>query len=111
MGAIIGAAVRALLASSVAKWLAWKSVVALLVTSVLGIVLYNLVTEIVGELFQFVQSQMSQLSSQGLSGVAIQLTGLGAWIGERLKVPEQVALMVSFVCAKWAIVKIPFLKW
>lgn len=111
MGAIIGAAIRVLLASSVAKWLAWKTVVAFLVTTVLGIVLYNVVSEILGELLDWVSTQISAVSYEGIEGAALEFTGLGAWFADRLQIPEQVGVMVSFVSMKWLVVKVPFLKW
>lgn len=111
MGAVIGAAIRVLLSSSVAKWLAWKTVIAFIMTTILGIVLYNVVSEVFGELLTFVQNQMSAVTGQGLSGAALEFTGLGAWFAQKLKVAEQVGLMVSFIVMKWGVVKIPFLKW
>lgn len=111
MGAIIGAAIRVLLASSVAKWLAWKTVIAFVVTTIIGIVLYNLVAEIVGECLVWVADQVAEVTTTGWEGAALQFTGLGAWFADRLQIPEQVGVMVAFVSTKWLVVKVPFLKW
>lgn len=111
MGAVIGAAIRVLLGSSVAKWLATKAFVSLIVTSILGVVLYNVVSEVFGELLTFVQSQLTEVTGEGLTGATLEFVGLGAWFADKLLLPEQVGVMLTFISLKWLVVKIPFLKW
>lgn len=112
MGAVIGLAFRALILSLGRLFLSWKTFAAFLITSILGIVLYNLVNEIFAELLGFVTSKMSEIQgASGIQGAAITLTGISAWFVDTLQLDVQASIAVAFITTKWLIVKIPFLKW
>lgn len=104
MGAIIGAVVRWLGLASIAKWLAWKTVISALIMSVLGVVFYNLVCEVVGEVLQVVADHIASVTSEGLTSAPLEFAGLGAWLAVHLKIPEQVGVMVAMVGLKWLVV-------
>lgn len=111
MGAVIAMALGKIISGMGAMFLGWKTVMVALITVVLGVVIYNVVSEIVGELLDFAMEQISAISQGGLPSVTLQLSGIGAWLAEKLRLDDQVALMITFVTAKWLVVKIPFLKW
>lgn len=112
MGAIIGAVTRLFVMSGVAKFIAWKTIISFLVITAFGLLAYNVVTEIMEELLAFVIDQVeSATAGVGWEGMALEFTGLTAWLAEKLLVPEQVGVMISFVYLKWVVCKIPFIKW
>jgi len=110
MGAIIGAAVRAVLMGMVSLFSGWKASIFALVTVTLGIVLYNLVVEITEEVMDFALAAVGVYSAN-IPDSLIQLTGIGLWCAEKVGLSSLIGLAVTFISAKWMIVKIPFLKW
>lgn len=111
MGAVIGAAFQALILSLGRLFLSWKVFGAFLITGILGIVLYNLVAEILGEVLTFIQGQINAATGELGASAPLQLSGIGAWLAQVLKLPEQISVALTFVGLKWMVVKIPFLKW
>lgn len=111
MGAVIGLAFRALIVSLGRLFLSWKTFSAFLITGILAVVLYNVVSEILGEIMDFALSKISEVSTSGISGVALELTSLGGWCAECCRLDDQVAIAITFISTKWLIVKVPFLKW
>lgn len=73
-----------------------------------GIVLYNLVVEIIEEVMTFT---ISQLSGTTASVASPTISGFVGWSVAQLKIPECFSVMVSCVILKWALRKIPFIRW
>lgn len=110
MGAIIGAAVRAVLVGLVTLFSGWKAAIFSMVTVTLGIVLYNLVVEITEEVMDFALAAVG-LYSANLPDTLIQLTGIGLWCADKVGLAALISLAVTFIGTKWLLVKIPFVKW
>jgi len=95
-------AVLTVIASWFTKLLTWRTAqfVALrillfsLLTVVLPLVLHNVFWWIFGEIANYFK-QAAGANPQGLSAVTIQLTGLAAWMGAKLKLPESLGLILS----------------
>lgn len=86
-----------------------KTLVFTLVTAVLGIVLYNLMCEVVQELMEFAVSQISGESFT--NPLNPTFSGFVGWSFAQLKIPECVSVVVSCVSIKFVLRKIPFLRW
>lgn len=110
MGAALGLAFRALITTLVNLFGTWKVFAFTLVTGTFGIVLYNLLCEVVGEVLEFTAAAADQGVGDLPSGL-IQFGGVGAWIAHTMNVEGMISLTVTVVAAKWLVVKIPFLKW
>ena len=98
------------LAKAIALFVAFKTVMVALITVVLAVVLHNFV---VGFITDFLTAATSDLPTDGVSitePIVIQLTGLAAWIGYNLKVPESMSVYVA--CLSIAAVRswVPFLR-
>ena len=111
MGATIGLAFKALITSIGGAFTAWKLFSSFLLTVVLGIVLYNLVVDVVQEVIAFVNAKLAAVSGGELPSGALQLTGLGAWLAQETYLDAQIGIAITAISLKWLVVKIPFLKW
>lgn len=76
--------------------------------SILAIIGYNLVVEVVSEALTFALSKVS-----GTSGSVTNpsVTGFAGWFVAQIKIPEVFAVITTFVLLKWTLRKIPFLRW
>jgi len=109
------------LISSFAAWLAgffgvlrgYKLFFGGLLMTILGVVLYNLVAEIIGEVLSWgltaIRSETSGLVAEGAPSVG--LSGVGAWMAGVLRVPEMLSVVINIVMVKWVLRKIPFVRW
>jgi len=77
--------------------------------SILGIISYNLVCEVIQEVLNFGLAKVGAVSVTGITGPSI--SGFAAWFAVQLRVPECVAVMVSFATLGFVLRKIPFLRW
>lgn len=73
-----------------------------------GVILYNLMVEIVEEVMTFT---LSQISGTTASVSSPTITGFVGWSIAQLKIPEAFSVMVSCVILKWTLRKIPFIRW
>ena len=88
----------------------WKTFIMVTVLGALSIVGYNLVCEVLGEVFGWAASKAGEFTSGGLSNRA-SLTGLAAYFAEHLRMVECFAVVVQVVFLKFMLRKIPFLRW
>lgn len=80
-----------------------------LMMAILGVVLYNIIVEVVQETLNFGIAQISGVSSSGISSPSI--SGFAGWFLANIKVPETFAVIVTCVALKFVLRKIPFLNW
>lgn len=112
MGAIIGLAFRALIGSLAALFGGWKTWIGVGLMSILGIVLYNFITDLVEEILEFVSTQLGGIDAPGGIGDPVgSLTGLAGYIASHLLIPQCIAFICAVVVLKWTLAKIPFIKW
>jgi hypothetical protein len=77
--------------------------------TVLAVIGYNLIVEVVSETLEFA---MLKISGQTVSGVTNpNITGFAGWFIAQIKIPEVFAVITTFVLLKWTLRKIPFLRW
>jgi hypothetical protein len=77
--------------------------------TIIAIVLYNGVVEIIQEVMNFALTQVNGVAVDGISSPSI--SGFAGWFLAQVKVPECVAVIVSMISIKFVLRKIPFLKW
>lgn len=77
--------------------------------TILGIIIYNLICEVIQEILNFGLAKIGAISSTGITGPSV--SGFAAWLAIQLRAPECVAVMVSFAALGFFLRKIPFLRW
>lgn len=87
-----------------ARALIYKSLIYVIVVSVLPIVLYNLFNTILAELLSYAANNFSA------SPIAVQFTGFSGWLAIQLKLPETFSVIMSAFIARVTIAFIPFLN-
>lgn len=115
MGAVLTAIGSAIVGSLSALFGSWKAFLgSWLLKLCLAVVLYNLVVEILDEVLQWVVGKLGGVTLPGGSVTSFDAAGissLGAWLISTLKVPECFAFIISVIVLKWALRKIPFVRW
>lgn len=115
MGALfgwLGAALTTVFGGLLGGWKTFVGGILLKIT--LALVLYNLVAEVLSEMLVWVADKLGAVSAGSGMETSLDLTGFSGllgWLGDVLRVPEQVAVMSTCVLAKFMLRKIPFLKW
>lgn len=89
---VMGAGIAKTLTVETAKMVAFRIIIYSLITLVLPAILYNVFTRIMSEMINLASSE---ISSSGLQGTVIQLTGMGGWLGIHLQVPAALAIVLS----------------
>lgn len=95
-----------ILGSAVIRIVIWKVLIWALLTSVLPIVLYNLLSYIIGQFFTLATTY---LGNSGLSAFTYEFTGLGAWLAHRLKIIEAFSVVMTACIFRMTINLIPFI--
>lgn len=111
MGAIIAASTKTMIATMVAAFTSWKTLMTLVLVTALGITIYNVAADLLEAVLQWVMSEVSAVPVGELPSGMVQLSGLGAWMAQQTYLHEQVGIAITAVSLKWLVVKIPFLKW
>ncbi len=89
-----------ILAGDVIKYLATRALLLTLVTVILPIVLYNVFSTIVTETMEYAVANMQGGS---ITGAAIQITGIGAWMAQKLLIPQCLSIFLSALSVKWVL--------
>lgn len=90
----------------------WKTVLTLLVTSVIGVVFYNLAVEVIDEFLSWILVTLGNVAGNINAGDGhANVTGFAGWMLATLKVPDCLAVVLTCVGIKWMCRKIPFIKW
>jgi hypothetical protein len=91
--------------ASIARYLAWKAVAVLLVTTILPVVIKNLIDWLVAGVLSLVTSYVS---GSGMSGYTLALTGLAGWLGNVLQLSAALAIILAAVTFRISLRLIPF---
>lgn len=75
-----------------------------------GVVLYNVVCEILGELLNCSLGMLQGVEYPSDSFV-VQFTGVTAWVLLKFRVPDVLAFGISCISLKWLLRKVPFVRW
>lgn len=86
-----------------------KVLLSFLVVTVLGIIFYNLVVEIIEEVMTFALSAINGADYRSMS--IPSFSGFSGWFIAQIKIPECLSVVTSAVALKFILRKIPFLKW
>lgn len=96
-----------LLGYQVARFLAWKVLLWSLAVSIIPIVLTNFIYTIMQTVIALVNANVT---SSGLQGSVLSLTGLAAWLAVQLRLQEALSLVLSAVMFRIALNMIPFIR-
>lgn len=89
------------------KWLAFRAFMLFIVFVAVPIVLYNVATDLI---FDFIDYAMSYISGSGVTSYTVQLTGLGAYIAQKIRLVEAISIMLTFTSIRFLMRFIPFFK-
>lgn len=109
MGAILAILGTRIVTAIVGVFASYKLLAFFAVVTLGSLVIYNVFTEILQTLLAFVTDHINaQVGSQ--SFLPIEFMGVGAWMADCLRLPEQISVMVTFIGIKWLLMKV-FFKW
>lgn len=112
MGALLTTLVNAITGGLVALFGSWRIVLYGILVSIIGIVVYNLIVDVVDEVLQYVLTSLNSISGpSGGPSSAYQFAGLGAYLAHHLKIVECLSFIINVILVKWIVAKIPFIKW
>jgi len=90
---------------SALRFIALKVVLWTLCVSVLPIVIYNVFSYMVGEVFGLIEDMVEGSS---IESYVLEFTGLGGWLANTLNLPEAFALILSACIFRMTLNMIPF---
>lgn len=112
MAALLAAIANAVTGGLVALFGSWRIVLFGLLTAVVGILLYNLVCDVIEEMLQWLLAELNGMQApDGTPSTAYQFAGLAAYLALHLKIIECISFVINVTVLKWTIVKVPFMKW
>lgn len=112
MGAIVsalGTLLAKVLGDNLLRWVAVKAALLFLFVFVLPVVFNNFLGDLLTGVFGLVNEKASALNVGGINPV-VALTGLAAWIGERLQLTQCASVIMSALLVKVTLQQIPFFK-
>ena len=86
-----------------------KTLLSFLVLSVIGVIFYNLIVEVITEVMQFALTKAGGAEYQSITNPTF--SGFAGWFIAQMKIPESVSVIGSAVALKFVLRKIPFIKW
>jgi len=93
-----------------AAMVAMKTFLVTVFVTILGVTLYNLISEILEEIATVMVDKLDGIQAPTGQAVA-ELTGVAGWMGGLLNLDDCLAFIISIVILKFTLRKIPFLKW
>jgi len=99
MGAVLSLLAE-ILGSSVARFLAWKAVIVVLFITVLPIIFNNFVYSLLNIYMNFVNSHTSSISS---SSFIVSLSGLAAYLADRLGLVNLFSAVMSALALRYTL--------
>ena len=106
LGALFGALLTKILSDNLARYIAYKTLLATLFVVVLPIVLNNFLYS----LLEIAFSYASSLNSQNLPQITLQITGLAGWFFSNLYLPDALSVVLSAISLRVFLNHIPFLR-
>ena len=98
--AAMGALLAKFLGASTLKFLAMKALAITITTLVLPVVLFNVFVKIQETIMNYA---VNHVSSSGVGAVTIELSGMGAWLGEQLQVSLCLSIIMSAVATRFVL--------
>ena len=89
------------------RFLAQKALLYMLLVAIFPVVIKNLVCWLVDQVAAVVASVTS---SSGVDSLAVQLTGLGGWLGDALLLPTCISILLSAICIRFVLNFVPFIR-
>lgn len=77
--------------------------------TILGLILYNLIVEVISEALAFAVAQLGGVSAGTIASPTI--SGAAGYVLGAVKFPEAFGIMLTCISLKFVLRKIPFLKW
>lgn len=111
MGAIVSAiswAIAKVFGDNVLRFVAFKAIAVALTVVILPIILNNLVYDIMEIIFGVVSENFGSMG--GIGNQVVSITGVGAWLMEKFRIPECFSLIVSALSVRASLNMIPFIR-
>jgi hypothetical protein len=89
----------------VIRFTAYKAIFSFLVMTALPLVIYNVISLLIGEMMEVSRGLSGGL---GATAVVAQFTGIAGYIGIKLKLPETFAIILSAMTIRMAMNLVPF---
>lgn len=104
---LLGTYIARLITVETAKLIALKAMLLVLAIVVLPLVVENFLVYLISGAYGVMDANVA---SSGLAPVILQITGMGGWIAEQLRLPESFAVIISGITVRFGINAIPFLR-
>lgn len=111
MSAVVSAiswAIAKVFGDNVLRLVAYKAIAVALTVIILPIILNNLVYDIIEIMFGVVADNFGSMS--GIGGSMVNITGVGAYLMEKFRLPECFSIIVSALTVRASLNMIPFLR-
>jgi hypothetical protein len=76
---------------------------------IIGIILYNLMVEVIEEILTFGLAKINGANYGTWTNPSV--SGFAGWMMAQLKIPECIGVMATCVALRFVLTKIPFIKW
>lgn len=96
---------------SVALFSGWKTFLVLVLGSLASVMIFNVFVDIAESILNWVVGELGSIAMPDGMSQSFSFTTLAAYLAIHLKIAESFALVISVILLKWALVKIPFVKW
>lgn len=111
MQIFFGRLVTWIIGSTLTIWTAYKSFFLVTFIAFFMVGLYSLFLYGVQDILETVLTKLSSVQMPGSTPSIGGFSGLAGWFLVTLKVPEMLAFIIDIILLKWALRKIPFIKW
>lgn len=89
----------------------WKSFIVVVLGALASVMIFNVFVDISEICLNWVVSSLGAVSTPEGVSQTFSFAGLAGYLAVHLRLAEAFALVLSIVLLKWALVKIPFVKW
>lgn len=94
----IGQALASFIGSSAIRFLAWKTLIIALLTTVLPIVLNKIIYAFIERAINYCNQSVGSVSA-----VTVNIVGMGGYLANQLNLPECVSIVLGFVAARFTL--------
>lgn len=89
----------------------WKTFVVLVLGSLASVMVFNVFVDIAEIILNWVVGELGNITMPDGISQSFSFTALAAYLAIHLKIAESFSLVLAVILLKWALVKIPFVKW
>lgn len=108
----IGALGTGVIASLFNLFGGWRLIVYAMLVSMIGILLYNLMCDMLSEALTWLLSEIQAQEIPGVPGATgYAFANLAGYLANRLRLIQAFSFIFNITMVKFMIVKLPFLKW